>query len=246
MRTALVLGLAVGLMGRGGEAARGDDRPAALAVVEKAIKAQGGAEGLARAAVAQRQGKGTLALSGVDYPFTTEETLNLPGQFRYRNEAGKKQLVRVINGDKGWVQAAGGMTVEMNRDRLAEQMEEAYVLWLVTLAPLVKDSFNLDVLPEVKVAGRPAAGVKVTARGRPEVAMYFDKESGVLVKITRRAREAGLEVEKEYLYSDYKDIDGVKLPTREVTTVNNRKFSEVQYTEYKLLRRSDESAFDRP
>jgi hypothetical protein len=76
--------------------------------------------------------------------------------------------------------------------------------------------------------------------------MYFDRESGLLVKIARRAREAGLEVEKEYLYSDYKEVDVVKLPTREVTTVNNRKFSEVQYTEYKLLRRPEESAFDRP
>ncbi len=239
-----VLGLMIG-WACSGDFAQGADRAAALALVERAVKAQGGAEGLARAAVAVRAGRGILAL-GAAVPFTSEEVLNLPSQLRVRLDVNKMQMVRVLNGDKGWQQSAGGQTLELARDRLGEVQEEAYVWWLVTLAPLLKDGFDLDVLPEVKVDGRPAAGIKVSARGRPDASLYFDKESGRLVKIARRARETGVEVEKAYFYSDYKDVDGVKVPHKEVTTVNNRKFSEVQYTEYRFLRRSDESAFVRP
>jgi hypothetical protein len=245
MSRLLVLGLMIGWACGVGDTARAADRAAALAVVERAVKAQGGAEGLARAAVAVRAGKGILAL-GAEVPFTSEETLNLPTQLRVKLDVSKMQMVRVLNGDKGWQQSAGGQTLELTRERLGEVQEEAYVWWLVTLVPLLKDGFDLDVLPEIKVDGRPAAGVKVSARGRPDAALYFDKDSGRLVKIRRRARETGVEVEKEYVYSDYKDVDGVKVPGKEVVTINNRKFSEVQYAEYRFLRRPDESAFTRP
>jgi hypothetical protein len=226
-------------------AVRADDRAEARAVVEKAVKAQGGAEGLAKAAVATRSGKGVLSL-GAEIAFTSEETYNLPGQLRVKLEAGKMQLQRVLNGDKGWQQSAGGETIELAKDRLAEAQEEAYVWWLVTLAPLLKDGFDLAPLAEAKVNDRPALGVKVSARNRPDAALYFDKESGLLVKIARRARETGVAVDKEYFYSDYKDVDGVKVPGKEVMHVNGRKFYEVQYREYKFLGKPDEGAFARP
>ena len=139
-------------------------------MVAKAIKAHGGLEGLTKAATAARAGKGVLLVRGLDLNFTTDEVLNLPNQLRVRLEVNKTQLMRVLNGDKGWEQSAGGMTLEMTRDRLAEARDEAYVWWLVTLAPLLKDGFDLDVLPEIKVDGRAAVGVKVASRGRPDAA----------------------------------------------------------------------------
>jgi hypothetical protein len=244
MRRLLTLGL-VFAVSAAAPCAQAADRAAALAVVEKAVKAQGGADGLARAAVAARGGKGVLFLRGTDLPFTTEEVLNLPNQSRVKLEVNRTQIMEVCNGDRGWKQS-GGTTIDMGPARLAEVREEAYVWWLATLAPLLKEGFDLDVLPEIKMEGRPAAGVKVKARGRPDAALYFDKDSGALLKIARRAKEAGIEYDKEYFYSDYKDVDGVKLPGKEVVHLNGRKFSEVQYSEYKLLRKPDESAFTRP
>jgi hypothetical protein len=233
----VVCGLAAG-------PAAADDRAAALAVVERAVKAHGGAEVLGRAAAAVRTGKGVLLVGGSEVPFTTDEALNLPNSLRVRVEVGRTEMVRVLNGNRGW-QRSGGETAEIGRDRLGEIQEEAYVWWLVTLAPLLKAGFDLTPLPDVKVNDRPAAGVKVAARNRPAVALYFDKETGLLVKIARRAREAGLPVEKEYFYSAYKEIAGVKLPTRETVTLNGRKFSDTTYGDYQL-RQPDEGAFARP
>jgi hypothetical protein len=178
--------------------------------------------------------------------FTTEEIFNLPTQSRVKLEVNRTPIMEVLNGERGWKLSAGGGAIEMDRGRLAEVQEEAYVWWLTTLAPLLKDGFDLDVLPETKVNGRPASGVKVTARGRPDTSLYFDNESGLLVKIARRAKEAGVPVDKEYYYSDYKDVDGVKVPGKEIVHLNGRKFTEVQYSDYKFLRKPDESAFARP
>jgi hypothetical protein len=242
----VVLGLVFALTTGSAPCVRAADRAAALAVIEKAVKAQGGADGLTRAAVAGREGKGTVSVPGSEATFTTEEVYNLPMQSRVKIDGNKIRIVQVLNGDRGWKLSAGGGAIEMDRASLTWTQEEAYVWWLATLAPLLKDGFELDVLPATKVNGRPASGVKVTARDRPDVSLYFDTESGLLVKIARRAKEAGVPVDKEYSYSDYKDVDGVKVPGKEVIHINGRKFSEVQYSDYKFLRKPDESAFARP
>ena len=94
--------------------------------------------------------------------------------------------------------------------------------------------------------GQPAAGVKVSQRGHTDATLYFDKETGLLVKIARRAQEAGLMVDKEYLFSAHKEFEGAKLPTKQVEMINGKKFTEVTSFTYKILRRVDESMFAKP
>jgi hypothetical protein len=222
----------------------GADDSEARAVVARAVKVQGGIEALQRAATASRKGKGSLFLTQ-ETPFSCVETFHLPDQLRTSLELGRTPYVRVLDGDKGWV-LQGGTTTDMSRVLLAEVREEAYVWWLVTLAPLVKEEFELTRLPEAKVNGRPASGVRASRKDRPDCALYFDKEDGHLVRIVRRARDAGVEVSKEYLYGDYKDIDGARQPTRETVLVNGAKTSEVSYSDYRLLRRADDKEFQKP
>lgn len=242
MRTIVAIVLGLGLLI---PAARGaGDRDKALAVVEQAIKAHGGADALNKAQTRSRNGRGELTISG-NIAFKAEEIVSLPERCRTVLEAAGIRRVIVLNGDKGWM-LTGGTTQEMNKEMLAELREEPYVWWLMTLTPLQKEGFELTPLPDVKVNGEDASVIKVSHRGHADVRMFFDKKTGLLVKIARRAKEAGIPLDKEYSYSDYRDYDGVKLPTKEVTTVNGRKLSEVKFTDYQLLSRVEDKTFDKP
>jgi hypothetical protein len=231
--------------------ARASDREAALAIIEQAIKAHGGEDGLARAQRASRTGSGALTLGEKESAFTDEVLMSLPERLRValslEVEPGKKAppLILTINGDKGWVSQFGTVS-ELSKERLDEMREEAYVQWLTTLVPLRKDTFELAPVPEIKVDGKAAAGVKASSKGHNDVKLYFDKASGLLVKIERRARQAGLPVEKEYLYSEHKPFDGVKLPTKQVELLNGKKFSQLSSAAYKFLDKVDAAAFDKP
>jgi hypothetical protein len=191
-----------------------------------------------------RSGTGVVSF-GSDVPFRSELIVHLPDQVRLSMEAQGSQIVAILNGDKGW-ESAGGAFREMTKQRVAEVQEEAYVYWLATLTPLLKDGFDLAPLPESKVEGKPAVGIKVSARGRPDASLYFDKDTGLLVKITRVGQDAGIKTETVYLFTDFKNFDGVKLPAREATTKNGRKTIEVTYSSYKFLSRPDQKAFSRP
>ncbi len=225
---------------------RADDATSAAAIVEQAIKAQGGADALDRARTLSRNGTGTMSLSGSTVPFTEETILALPDRARITVDLTKGQRVTlVVNGDKAW-RAVGGAVLELGKDGVEEAREEVYVLWLATLTPLLKSTYTLSRLPDSSVDGAPVLGVKVSAAGHEDAKLYFDKKTGLLTKIERRAREAGQALNKAYVYGDYKDVDGVKLPSRESELVNGKKFIERTSATYKLLRRPDDAAFTKP
>ena len=250
MRTTAGLALALGLLSATAGPLKAGERDQALSLIERAIKAHGGAEGLARASVSTRTSAGTQAQpggGGADVTFTSEITQSLPDRIRIAMEVEKRvKVLIVIDGDKGWVQSAGGGSIPLDRERVKEMRGEAYVSWLATLLPLKKDGLTLGLAPEIKVDGKPAWGIKVSGRGEPEARLYFDQGSGLLVKVERRATEAGVPVTKAYYYSDFKDFDGVKLPAKEVMTVNGKKWYEVKVLTCKFLKKAEDSAFARP
>jgi hypothetical protein len=224
---------------------RADDRADALAIVDDAIKAHGGADVLAKAQGFTRKGTGSLLPFGPPgLPFTDELTVSLPDRSRHAVEIDKKsRIVLVLNGDKGW-RSEGGPADELGGVRLKEVADEVYVLWLTTLTPLKKDDVTLKPLPPTKVDDKPAVGVSVSAKGRPDVKVYFNKDSHLLVKIEREALQGGQKVDKEYLYGDYKDVDGVKLPGKLTENVNGKKLTDITAS-YKL-HKPDDATFGKP
>ncbi|HEY7156659.1 MAG TPA: hypothetical protein VH575_22005 [Gemmataceae bacterium] len=241
-----VLGIVLALLGAAAPTSGwADDRATALAVVEQAIKAHGGAEALNKMHKRSRSGEGVIRLGG-EAPFKTEETVHFPDRCRMSLDVERARLIVVLNGDKGWMLTGDGTAQEMNKQTLSERREELYVWWLMTLTPLLKDGFELKPLADAKVNDREAAVVKVSRKGRSDLRLYFDKKSGLLVKIARRATEAGVALNKEYLYSDHKDFDGAKMPGKEVITMNGSKLSEVKFTRCKALDRVEDKTFDKP
>jgi hypothetical protein len=246
MRTTWLAAVAAVVCSGVAASVRADDRGAAVAVIERAIKAHGGEEALARSRILSRTGAGNMSLSGKTVAFTEDTVWSLPDRIRMTLDIEKgARVTLVINGDKGW-QASGGAVLEMGKERLDEVREEINVSWLATLTPLLKEPYTLTPLPDRTVEGSPAAGVKVSVKGQPDASLYFDKRTNLLAKIDRRARESGLTFNKTYLFSDYQDVDGVKLPAREVQLLEGKKFIERTSAAYKLLSRTDDATFAKP
>ena len=221
------------------------ERDEALAVLNKAIKAHGGAAALDKARMRSRSGKGVVTIGG-EVRITAEETFHFPDRCRLVIDLERSRIVLVLNGAKGWTQT-GGATREMNEETVKEKQEELYVWWLMNLTPLLKDEFELKPLADAKVNGEDAAVVKVSHKSYPDVRLFFDKKSGLLVKIGRRSTETGASLAKDYFFSDHKEFDGVKMPTKEIVTINGTtKMSEVTYNTNKVLSQVEDKLFDKP
>lgn len=243
------LGLVAGMLA--GTPAAADEAPSASAVIDAAVKAHGGMANLAQTEQMTRHAAGVMSFFGQELVFKDTMVVHLPDRWRWSliaDQGGQKvQILFVVNGQRGWQLTGGIAAMEMPRERVAELREEIYVLGLATIVPLKQDSgFEFEVLPEEKVGDQPAVGLKVRHKGRPDVRLYFDKTSGLLVKIQRQARDAGITVNKEYLYAAHKSFDGVQLPTKYTELTNGKKFVDVGEIRYEFHRRLDERLFEKP
>jgi hypothetical protein len=222
----------------------------ALALLQNAIKAHGGEKGLEKAANFSRKGTGIMYAFNKEIPLNDHLVASLPDKFRFSVEAGpetrKEHFLSVINGEEGWMDT-GAIVTELTKERLAELKEEAYVLWVGTLVPLTKDdNIQFGLVDDTKVDDKEAVGLKVSQKKHGELKLYFDKKTNLLVKIKRQAKESGVDVEKEYLYSDHMDVDGVKLPGKTVELVNGKKFTVMKASSYKLITKHEDGAFSKP
>jgi hypothetical protein len=225
-----------------------DNRDQALAILDQAIKARGGEEALGRARMQVRMARGSTFLEDKEFPFTEELRLDLPFRLRHAVELGGPQrgtVLHVLAKDRGW-QATGGAVADVSRQQFDELREEAWVAWMTTLAPLKDKDVVLQMLPEEKVNDQPAVGIKASVKGHAELKLYFDRKTWLLVKLDRKTQEEGLEFRKETLYSEYKEFDGIKMPTRIVEIARGKKVLELTVREYRFPEKHDEATFAKP
>jgi hypothetical protein len=231
-------------------AARADDAAEARALVDRAVQAQGGAERLAKFPAVTGKLKGTYYGLGDGVAFTGEFAAQGADRNRLVIEAetgGQKlRLVQVLNGERGWVQVNDD-TEELDKEALAEAREQAYVEWVATLVPLRdRKRFSFSPLGEIKIDGRPAAGVRVSSAGRIDVNLYFDKATGLLAKTETRSKEDGEEVTEEALVGEYKEVQGMKQATRLTIRRDGQLYMKCEVTDYRLAERLDATLFAKP
>jgi hypothetical protein len=249
MRTLFRSTLAMTVLTFAALAARAQDTKA---VIEKALKAQGGEDNLKKYPASRVKAKGRMALMGVEIEFTLDSSVQSPDKFRNNiniEVMGQKiTIVQGYNGKMGW-QSMLDQTMEVQGDQLDELKEEAYSNYLEQLYPLLHDQqFELKAVDGEKVDDKPTDGVKVSSRDHKDITLYFDKESGLLVKSRKKSKDpnGGQEVDAETYYKDYKEISGTKQSMKQLVMHGGKKFLEAELTDMKLQEKIDPSTFDKP
>lgn len=214
-------------------AARADD-PARDAV-DRAIAAVGGEEKL------RALKGGVWKTSGVfqGKPSRAEFRGELPGKFRIDStrvvDRSPVRHSRIVDGDKGWV-VEGGAVREMTRAEVEGVRTTFYHKQLATtLLPLKDKETTLTPGGPADVNGKPAVAVVAARKGFPDVTLYFDPATGLLVKTatTDKAAATGKARRVELEFSDYKEFDGIRLATRTKTYHDGQLFLEAEITEFK-------------
>lgn len=230
--------------------ARADEAADARALVEKAVQAHGGITAMAKMQTMTRTATGKMFLLGQETPFHDELVVALPSKWRWNLEGtvgGRPvQMLLILNGENAW-QSNGAGVMSLGKDRVGEIQDESQVLWLATLVPLLQEKdFQLGLLKKDSVDGRPADGIRASRANKQPINLYFDAETHLLTKISRRAREAGVDIDKEYHYGDHQPVQGVMVPKRYSEWTSGRKFVDVNSIDYKFHSNIDEKYFTRP
>lgn len=184
----------------------------ARALVRKAVEAVGGEEKLSQVKAVHSQVKGVLTeLEGA--AFTGEIYKQGPERLKfllYTELSGNAlSLVTVVNGPDTWVKVDGQAEPATEATRKALQ-RSLHVDQVTALVPLLRsDRFTLSPLGESTKDGRTTLGVKVACKDQVDVALFFDKAEGLLVRAEYRGVDdaTGKDVDSAVVYSEYRALD---------------------------------------
>lgn len=227
-----------------------DDAATPAAILDKALKASGGEAKLTKFQGMVLKGKGVFYAEDMKLPFTgTWYTQGADkGRTIIEREAkgGKSYELSVVNGDKGWTKEGKLDSHQMDKDELAEEKDNLYFNWITTLAPLKGKEFKLTPLDEAKVEGRAALGFTVTHKAHRDIKLFFDKENGLLVKSERTVKDEKKDVAETVVFSNYKEVDGIKIAMKFSVKWEGRPHADVEMSEAKVSEKLDEKLFARP
>lgn len=231
---------------------RADDAADAKAMIEKAIKARGDKADSKNNAMTWKE-KGRFSGNGVNVEYKSDWAFQGPDKYRFvlvaEIDDAKVNMTYVVNGEKAWI-LEGGQSEEMAGEKLAQSQNDAYQFWVTSLAPLVNDKgFTLATAKGKDVDGKATTAVKVTCEKKPELTLFFDKESGLLVKrevMVKDEFQGWKEVLDEATFSDYKETNGVKYFTKLKIVRDGKTLIDSTISDAKASEKLDTKLFERP
>ena len=189
----------------------GDDAqanlPAPDQLLDKYLAAVGGAEALKK--IKTRVQKGTIDAMGKQFPI--EVYSEAPDQRVSVTHANGGSSVTAFNGQAGWLSIPGGVHRMTTAERESARID-AQIYFPARVREMYKE---FRVRPGEEINGRATYLISAAPTdGHPALRMYFDQETGLLLRMIRYTETALGRNPAQVDYADYRETDGVKIPYR--------------------------------
>ena len=218
--------------------APGGAQPSVDEIVTKYVTALGGADAIGK--VTSRVMKGQILVNGNGSPI--EVYTKAPNMRVTITQGANGGSYTAFDGKEGWMGNTGRPAREMNASSSAAaslDAEFSLALHLKELYPQLRRG-----RPET-INGVVCDVVNGQAPGRPAVRLYFEKESGLLLRMVRYADTPMGRLPTQIDYADYRESGGAKVPFRWTLSRPNGRFT-IQIAEAKANVPIDDAKFAKP
>jgi len=185
--------------------------PTVSQLLENYIRALGGPAAIEK--VTSRVEKGSTTFRG--QPQTVEIFTQAPDKQSIVRHSPDGETVTTFDGRSGWTTAPNRPPREMHDADVSAARLDAdlqFPLHIQQIFPELRREY-----PE-KINDRDVYVLVAVREGQPPVRLYFDQQSGLLVRMVRYAETPLGRNPTQIDYADYRDVDGVQVPFRATTS----------------------------
>jgi hypothetical protein len=212
--------------------------PAADQLLDKYVQAAGGAAAIEK--VTSRVMKGTIDFGGKSLPIDIYS--KDPDQRISFTHMPEGDSVTAFNGHEGWLGTPGRPSREMHGSDLDGASIDADLHLATHLKPMFSE---MRMRGTEKIGDHEAYVVVGQREGKPPIELYFDEQSGLLVRLVRFGDSALGLLPTQIDYADYRDANGVKIPYRWTLARPSGRFT-IQVSEVKQNVPVDDAKFLKP
>ncbi|HKM68401.1 MAG TPA: c-type cytochrome [Candidatus Acidoferrum sp.] len=191
--------------------------PSTDQILDKYLGAVGGADALHK--IKTRIQKGTIEAMGQQYP--VEIYSESPEKRVSISHPSFGDSVTAFNGQIGWLTTPRGVRPMSAQEGQAARIDAQ--LYLPTRLRELYQEFH--VLPGESIDGHATFLVTAQGAGTPPLRLYFDRQTGLLLRLVRYAETPLGRNPTQVDYADYRDTAGVKIPYQWTLTRTNGSFT---------------------
>ncbi len=181
--------------------------PPADQLLDKYLNAIGGSEALQK--VISRVQKGTLIAFGGQH-FPVDVYSKAPEKRLTVMHLANGDSVTAFDGKQGWLSVPGRVHMMSATENAAAGMDAD--LYFPLHVRTLYEKFRVD--PGEKIDGHDTYLVVGHSEAQPPLRLYFDKESGLLLRLIRYAETPLGRNPTQIDYADYRDAKGLRVPFR--------------------------------
>ena len=192
------------------EAKTGEPKPVfppADQLLDKYLTAIGGADALQK--ITTRVQKGTLTAFGGQH-FPVDIYSKAPDKRVSVMHLSNGDSVTAFDGKQGWLSVPGRVHMMSATENAAARIDAD--LYFPSRVKTLYEKFRVD--SGERIDGHDTYLVQGRSEGQPPLRLYFDKDSGLLLRLVRYAETPLGRNPTEIDYADYREANGVKIPFR--------------------------------
>jgi hypothetical protein len=212
--------------------------PTAEQLLDKYVRALGGAVAIDK--INSRVMKGTIGVGEKSLPIDVYS--KDPEKRISYTHMPDGDSVTAFNGHEGWLATPGHPLREMH----GSDLDGAAIDADLHLATHLKTMFTeMRVGGAQKADGNEAYEVLGERAGKPPIQLYFDKQTGLLVRLVRYGETALGWLPTQIDYADYRETNGVKIPYRWTLARPSGRFT-IQVSDVKQNVEVEDAKFTKP
>lgn len=181
--------------------------PPADQLLDKYLAAIGGADALQK--VTSRVEKGTLTAFGGQH-FPVDVYAKAPDKRLSIMHLPNGESVTAFDGKQGWLSVPGRVHMMTQAENAAARIDAD--LYFPLNVKTLYEKFRVN--EGEKIDGHDTYLVVGLKEGQPPLRLYFDKESGLLLRLVRYAETPLGRNPTQIDYADYREANGLKVPFR--------------------------------
>jgi hypothetical protein len=179
--------------------------PTIAQIIDHYTESAGGAAALEKITSRVELGSGQIHGNS----FKVEIVTQSPGRQAIVQHSSNGDEETVFDGTAGWFAVPKRPVHEMNDADIAGVRMDADLQFPLHIRQIFPD---LRIQYPETIAGREAYLLLATQPGQLPVRLYFDKDSGLLVRVVRYSESPLGRVPTQIDYADYRDVDGIQVP----------------------------------
>ena len=197
------------------------------AILAKAVEAAGGAERLAGVKDVTKKGK--LAMGSMSLEQTTQ--IIVPDVFRQENRMPLGAMTLFLQGDTGWMNSPQGQG-PMPGPQVKEMRSTLFRMRETLLLSASHAGRKVNFVQQDEVDGKTADVIEISSTDSGSIRLWVESENSVVVKsIHQRSSGEGGPAEVEQIYSDYREVDGIRMPFKTQVNQGGKEVATLTLTE---------------